>query len=389
MNGVPESQTLPLTLHVLLVTTSFIGRTVVADAAQTPLAGVQVTFLGQDGSGKSTGANATTVSDASGNFTFTNLPANYVGNQLIKYDGLTATSPPGKYAGVDLTYTLVANKVTTSPVLINLPRLDTAETVMVPQNASTDQTFTFKTIPNLSVTVYAHTTITLPDGTQPNPFPLVAIEVPVDRLPDVMPAMQSGVAGFIVAFQPANTVSSQPVAVTFPNTLMTPAGTDVPLSTLDPTKGYMVQYGTGVVSPNGTQIIPDSDPVHPGHQYGLVHFDWHGPSTPPNPVGTGPDGDGDDGGNGDDGGCGCDGGGSSSSASGGGGIASAGDPIDLASGIQSVEAHRFVGLRGARVIAADSQLPDVHRQRRPVRSRRQSQLQLPTQHERADEQRRH
>lgn len=281
VNGVPESQSLPLTLHILLVTTSFIGRTVVADAAQTPLAGVTVTFQGKDGSGNSTVASATTVSDASGNFMFTNLPAGYVGTQLIKYDGLTTTSPPGKYCGVDLTYSLKANAVTTSPVLIRLPRLDNAETVMVSQNAVSDQTFTFKTIPNLSVTVYAHTTITLPDGTQPNPFPLVAIEVPVDRLPDTMPAMQSGIMPFIVAFQPANTVASQPVAVTFPNTLMTPPNTDVMLSTLDPTKGIMVQYGTGTVSADGTQIIPDADAAHPGHEYGLIHFDWHGQVTPP------------------------------------------------------------------------------------------------------------
>ena len=142
--------------------------------------------------------------------------------------------------------------MTTSPVLIHLPRIDNAETVMVPQNAATDQTFTFKTIPNLSVTVYAGTTFTLADGSQPNPFPLIAVQVPVDRLPDTMPQMQGGVMPFIVAFQPANTVSSQPVAVTFPNTLMTPPKMDVELSTLDPTKGYMVQYGTGMVTPNGT-----------------------------------------------------------------------------------------------------------------------------------------
>ena len=283
VNGVPKSQSLSVPLHVLLVTTSFIGRTVVDDALETPLAGVTVKFLGRDDKGNPTGANASTVSDASGNFTFTNLPASYVGKQLVSYDGLTATSPAGKYAGVNLTYTLIANQVTTSPVLIHLPRIDNAETVMVQQNAAADQTFTFKSIPKLAVTVYAHTTFTLADGSQPNPFPLIAVQVPVDRLPDTMPQMQGGVMPFIVAFQPANTTSSQPVAVTFPNTLMTPPNTDVELSTLDPTKGYMVQYGTGMVTANGIQIVPDPDPAHPGHRYGLVHFDWHGPATPPNP----------------------------------------------------------------------------------------------------------
>ena len=290
VNGVPESQSLPLTLQVLPLTTSFRGRTVVDDALETPLAGVTVRFLGKDDTGKPTGANAVTVSDASGNFAFTNLPASYVGNQLIQYDGLTATSPPGRYSGVDLLYKITAHQVTTSPVLIHLPRLDNAETILVPQNASVDHIYTFKTISHLSVTVYAHTTITLPDGTKPNPFPLIAIQVPVDRLPDTMPAMQGGVMPFIVAFQPANTVSSQPVAVTFPNSLMTPPKTDVALSTLDPTKGYMVQYGTGTVTSDGLQIVPDPDPKYAGHRYGLVHFDWHGPATPPNPLNPTPSG---------------------------------------------------------------------------------------------------
>ncbi len=167
-------------------------------------------------------------------------------------------------------------------MLIHLPRVDNAETVEVQQNAPTDQTFTFHTIPGLVVTVYAGTTFSLADGSQPDPFPLVAINVPVDRLPDVIPA--SGMLmPFIVAFQPANATASQPVAVTFPNTLNTPPGVDMTLTTLDPTRGFMVPYGSGKVSSNGMQIIPDPDPSYPGHGYGLVHFDWHGPMVPPPP----------------------------------------------------------------------------------------------------------
>ena len=101
INGVPQSQSISVTLHVLPLTTSFIGRTVVDDALETPLAGVTVRFLGKDNKGNPTGANADTVSDASGNFQFTNLPAGYIGNQMIRYDGLTVTAPAGKYAGVN------------------------------------------------------------------------------------------------------------------------------------------------------------------------------------------------------------------------------------------------------------------------------------------------
>ena len=52
---------------------------------------------------------------------------------------------------------------------------------------------------------------------------------------------------------------SQPVAVTFPNSFNTPPTTGVRLMTLDPTRGQMVQYGTGVVSNDGTQIVPNPD----------------------------------------------------------------------------------------------------------------------------------
>src|SRR5581483_9391435 len=101
--------------------------------------------------------------------------------------GLTATSPTGQYAGVNLQYTLQSGLVTASPVLVHLPRIDNKETFFVQQNSPVDQSYSYKTIPGLSVTVYRGTTFTLQDGSRPDPFPLVAVQVPVDRLPDAKP----------------------------------------------------------------------------------------------------------------------------------------------------------------------------------------------------------
>ncbi len=267
------------TLNVTPVTTSFLGRTVVDNSSHTSLAGVTVTMVGQNGAGTATGCTGTTTSDGSGNFALTNLPAACLGPQLIGFNGNTVTSPAGTYAGLQLVFTLVANTVVVSPVLVHLPRVDNVETFNVIQNDTVDQSYTFQSIPGLSVTVYAGTVFTEQDGSQPNPFPLAAIEVPVDRLPDLMPVTSSSVTAFIVAFQPAETNATKAVAVSFPNTLNTPPGTDVPLMTLDPTLGRMVPYGTGTVSSDGTTIVPDVDPssgsLH--HRYGIVHFDWHGP----------------------------------------------------------------------------------------------------------------
>ena len=291
IGGQLVTQSATVSLQVNGISTTFLGRTVVDDPTQTPIGGVLVTFLGVDDKGNKTGCSAQTSSDASGNFVLTNLPAACIGPQLIAYNGLTATSPAGKFAGVNLSYTIVANQVTTSPVLIHLPRIDNAEINYITQNANVDQVFTFQTDPRIVVTVYAGTTFTLDDGSMPNPFPLVAVEVPVDRLPDNMPS-NGMVMPFIVAFQPANAVASQPVAVDFPNLLNIPPGGSATLMTLDPTHGYMVSYGTGSVSADASRIVPDPDPAHSGHLYGLVHFDWHGPTAPPPPPtgpGPGPD----------------------------------------------------------------------------------------------------
>ncbi|MCH9651410.1 MAG: IPT/TIG domain-containing protein [Deltaproteobacteria bacterium] len=283
VEGIPLQESALASLVVEAVTTTFRGRTVVADALQTPLANVTVSMLGFDGAGSSTGCAGQTTSDAAGNFVLASLPQECTGDQLVRYDGSTATAPPGEYAGVDLVYTLTSGQVTTSPVLVHLPRVDNAETVWVTQNAADDQHFVFSSIPDLETTIYAGTTLSLVDGSQPDPFPLTAVAVPVDRLPEEMPPSSSEIDPFIVAFQPANAKASQPVAVTFPNLLATLPFTAVSLSTLDPLQGTMVIYGTGTVSADGRQIVPDFDPAFPGRRYGIVNFDWHGPRIPPPP----------------------------------------------------------------------------------------------------------
>lgn len=266
-----------LTVNVQPVTTAFVGRTVLDDPRETPLAGVTVTLLGKDGNAGSTACAGTTVSDAAGNFTFANLPVGCTSTQLIRYDGLSVTAPTGKYAGVDLANDIAPGVATQAAALVHLPRIDTAPTIGVRQNYATDQIITYPSIPNMVLTVYAGTTLTMPDGSTPDPFPLTAVPVPVDRLPEEVPQIAPGFHFFIIAFQPANAIASQPVAVSYPNELAFPPGTAMPLLTLDPDRGVMVQYGTGKVSDDGLQILPDNDPKYPGKKFGIVHFDWHGP----------------------------------------------------------------------------------------------------------------
>lgn len=330
IDGLPVLSSAPVTVQVQAPTTSFVARTVVSDDAQTPIAGVTATLLGKNGNGGNTSCSGSAKSDAAGNLLIANLPSGCAGSQLIGFDGLTATSPAGKYAGVNIVYTFTVGQATASPVLVHLPRIDDTETFLVTQNAPTDQSYSYATIPGLSLTVYARTTLTMPDGTRPDPFPLVAVQVPVDRLPDLKPSVPTMVSAFIVAFQPANAKASQPVAVFYPNTIFTAPGTSMTMMTLDPTRGRMVPYGTGRVSANGLSIVPDLDPAYPGKRYGIVDFDWHGPMPPPpnnNDPGPGGNGTGDTTG-------GCSGGGGDPC----GGNPGAGDPVDIQSGLQIVKA---------------------------------------------------
>lgn len=288
VQGIPSTQSASATLNVQAATTSLIGRIVESDNIETPIPGITATFLGVDDAGNKTGCSGQTRADAAGNFAFTNLGTSCLGRQLVAYDGNTATDGE-KYAGVNLAYTMTAGQIT-GPELVHLPAITSAETIMVKQNATVDQTFSYSTIPGIVVTVYAGTTLTLPDGTQPDPFPMAAVLVPVDRLPDAPTPTAGTLRASIVAFQPADTNSNQPVSVTFPNVVNTPPGVNMELDTLDPIVGELVKYGTGTVSADATQIVPDSDPGHPGHRFGISHFDWHGPMAPaPNSNNPSPD----------------------------------------------------------------------------------------------------
>jgi hypothetical protein len=216
---------------------------------------------------------------------------------LIVFDASKATGAPGKYGGARLVFTLTNGQVTAAPVLVHLPRIDNAETVLVKQNASTDQKFFSTSIPGVSFVVYAGTTLTLPDGTQPDPFPMGFVPVLPDRLP--FPAAQSttAFAAFYVALEPNGTHASQPVAVTYPNVLNMPPGTKVQLAMGLTSAGSQLiaqaalsgksqapnlksilaaseSIGTATVSADGSLVVPDPDPAHPGHAFGEADFDW-------------------------------------------------------------------------------------------------------------------
>jgi RHS repeat-associated protein len=320
VQGILETQSAGVLLNVQAPSGSatFAGQVAVTDSYNTPLVGVTVSFTGANYTGAQTGCTASTTTDGGGNFVLNGLSSSCTGSQMVQYNPATVTSPPGKYSGVTLSYVLTPGQVTTPGIIVHLPNVSNAETFTVSQNSSTTQTLVSKSIPGVTFTIYPGTTFSLPDGTQPDPFPLSVVEIPYDKIPDYMPPNPTEDPVFAMSIEPFNSSSSQPVALTFPNRKNTPPGTDMPLTSLNPTMGMMVNYGTGAVSSDGTQVIPDPDPANPGHLYGVSHFDWFfplpggGPGPHPGP---GPGG---------------------------------GDPVDLASGVLIISKTdiTFGGARG-------------------------------------------
>lgn len=97
VNGIPVSQSAAVSLSVTGPTTTLLGRTTSADNMETPLTGVIITSVGQDGNGNTTGCTGqTTTSDGAGNFALANLPMACTGPQLFSFNGGTVTSPAGK-----------------------------------------------------------------------------------------------------------------------------------------------------------------------------------------------------------------------------------------------------------------------------------------------------
>jgi len=159
--------------------------------------------------------------------------------------------------------------------------IDSEDVAWVRQGSKYDQTFTL--ITDFKVIIYARTTITGTDGSGkeaalPRRFQMEADShsrspESEDKLPDL--PLASTFLGLDI-FR-----TSQPIAVYFPNTAKLPPGTkNIPLINWDSETTRATAYGTGTVSADGKQIVPDPDPAHPGHLYGPTRIGWLGALLP-------------------------------------------------------------------------------------------------------------
>jgi RHS repeat-associated protein len=283
-----------------------------------PLPGVAISLASLSGQ-----QLATTVTAASGRFLLTHLaPGRH--QLIIAANHLHSRPSYGIYAEP---VELPTGRTTVLPWITYLTPLDQAHTVTIPSPTTRQVTLTTPKIPGLKIQIPKGTVITGHNGRPVTKLSITPLTVGRTAYP-LAPGMQPG----FFTLQPGDaTVHGPGLRVIYPNGAGHPPGTAVPLLTDSPTWPGMGwwRYGTGHVTPNGKQIIPD-----PGTRWHLISLGGYPITTPPPggppPCGAPPAGGGGSGGGEGDGNTGPPPDGPNSCPQGGGGP---GDPVSLATGL--------------------------------------------------------
>ncbi|MBF8290987.1 MAG: hypothetical protein HW391_1955, partial [Chloroflexi bacterium] len=193
--------------------------------------------------------------DQTGRFLLANIAA---GDQVLVMDGSTANRPGRSYAIFEYYVDIEERETTVLPFTIWMPLLDTRNATAIPVPTPGPMVATTPLIPGLEIRIPGNVILQTAGG------PLRSIpltRIPVDRPPFPLPqgstfSFTPQAHGALVQ-QPDGTPNSEGVRIILPNVDGLPAGTQVGLQSYEPAKGWFV-YGQGVVSVDGTQIIPDA-----------------------------------------------------------------------------------------------------------------------------------
>jgi RHS repeat-associated protein len=241
-------------------TTALSGRVVTTEEAPLPNVTIRLGSL-------------TTQTDGGGNFLLSNPPA---GPQVVLIDGSTASTPTVSYPTIPLTVTIAPGQVTSLGLTPHLHAQPVGHTVpLIPGQAAT---VTDPALPGFLVQIPAGVTILGWDG-QPNTQVGMRV-VPPDRSPLPPLELPPGfVAGPIYMFyfgKVGGGTPTAPVPIIGPNEGGGFPGEQVDLYFYDEAPdgsrpNAWAKYGTGTVSSDGTQIVPDINPAT-GKPYGMPRF---------------------------------------------------------------------------------------------------------------------
>ena len=261
VNGVTTARTVTANVQVLATgATTFAGQ--VLDEEDKPVKGVLVKI------------GATQVStDDGGNFLMPNAPVG--ANQLMFIDGTPASTPDRKLPVIAYKVTIVASQANAMTFVPHLHFQKTTGMVDI-SNTGVERIVTDPDVPGFQMNLPAGAQIIGWDG-QPNTQVSIR-RVALDRNPiPPLPGDRVASSAYMYYFgKDGGGTPSEPIPITFPNDLGAPPATQVELWFYDEAPdgsrpNQMAQYGTGTVSANGSQIVPDINPAT-GKQYGQPRF---------------------------------------------------------------------------------------------------------------------
>ena len=244
-----------------------------------PIAGVQVSLLGEQNQSVTTGTN--------GLFFFPAVPS---GDVKVVFEGLTASNPPSGYyfpeMVIDAQMALgITNSAMQDSSAVYLPRLATNILQTVSATSTNLLTATAAGAPNLSAFQRSQLTLTVAPNSLigPNGQPLSSGQIGISTVPSqlVMDMLPPGVLQhtFDITIQaPGIATFSTPASLTFPNVFNAAPGTKLDFLSFDHTTGRLVIEGTATVSADGATVRTD-----PGT--GVTHPGWHGLTPPGGPSG--------------------------------------------------------------------------------------------------------
>jgi RHS repeat-associated protein len=192
--------------------------------------------------------SAAAVTDASGQFLLTGLPA---GRQVLVVEGGTIGGQ--RYGTFTIGVQIAAHKETTLDAPIWMTPLDPAGNHRISSPTKGLVTITTPRIPGLEVRLPAGTVIHDAAGRVVRSLNITA--VPVDRPPFPLPLFVEVPVYFTV--QPGRAYLSKGAQIIYPNYTHLRAGARVAFWNYDAGgRGWYV-YGHGSVTPNGKQVVPD------------------------------------------------------------------------------------------------------------------------------------